>query len=465
MSPQPSVAAGRLAALLGAWANSGPLNERLARGLRNLILDGRLPLQTRLAPERALAEALGVSRNTVTAAYRRLRDEGYLTARQGSGTFTTLPVGHDFHGDITVPAGVRFDLTVATLPAPPCLPDAVIAASQQLHPWLDHHGYHPLGLPPLRAALAAGYTARGLVTGPEQILVTSGALHGLHLVAATLVAARDHVAVEIPTYPAAIDLFRARRARLIAIPVNTAGWDLDHLRGKLQQSRPTLAYLIPDYHNPTGALMDAGTRRQVALAAARAGSYLVADETSVDLQLHPSTPPGPLTSALPAHSLHIGSMSKGYWGGLRVGWVRADTTVIGRLARARTITDMASPVLDQLVSLHLLDNAATILEDRRRLAQQRQAVLLNALHRHLPDWQATPASGGLSAWVKLPKPCASTLAAQALDNSVAIIPGPRYAPIPGALQHFLSLPHTLPAPVLEHAIDALASVDRPHTGI
>ena len=271
MSPQPSVAAGRLAALLGAWADSGPLNERLARGLRNLILDGRLPLQTRLAPERALAEALGVSRNTVTAAYRRLRDEGYLTARQGSGTFTTLPVGHDFHGDITVPAGVRFDLTVATLPAPPCLPDAVIAASQQLHPWLDHHGYHPLGLPPLRAALAARYTARGLVTGPEQILVTSGALHGLHLVAATLVAARDHVAVEIPTYPAAIDLFRARRARLIAIPVNTAGWDLDHLRGNLQQSRPTLAYLIPDYHNPTGALMDAGTRRQVALAAARAG--------------------------------------------------------------------------------------------------------------------------------------------------------------------------------------------------
>src|ERR687897_3419975 len=83
-----------LARLLGEWRSSGPAYASLARAVRLLVLDGRLPLRTRLPGERELAEALGVSRTTATAAYSALRDEGFLASRRGAGSWTRLPADH-----------------------------------------------------------------------------------------------------------------------------------------------------------------------------------------------------------------------------------------------------------------------------------------------------------------------------------------------------------------------------------
>ena len=148
--------------------------------VRALILDGRVAVESRLPAERTLATALGVSRATVTAAYDQLREEGYIASRQGSGSWVTLPGGHRAAPDAIV-GGPGLDMRIAALPAPAALEDLFLAAARELPRWLDHHGYDPLGLPPLRRAIAARFDRRGLPTRPEQILVTNGAMHALDL--------------------------------------------------------------------------------------------------------------------------------------------------------------------------------------------------------------------------------------------------------------------------------------------
>jgi DNA-binding transcriptional MocR family regulator len=459
--PQRTVGAGRLAELLGYWRGGGHANARLAGSLRALILDGRLPPGTRLAPERALAVTLGTSRNTVTAAYDRLRDEGYLVSRRGSGTVTGMPGGHRFQGDATVPPGARFDLTVAALPAPPELPGVVAAAAGDLPRWLDHHGYHPLGLPPLRAALAAGYTARGLPTDAEEILVTGGALHALQILTATLVRPRDAVLVEVPGYPAAFEVFRTAGARLVPVAVTARGWDLDQLASTFARTRPALAYLVPEFHNPTGALLDTAGRRVVAAAAARGGGFLVADETAVDLAVDPGALPAPLVGTDPRRSLNVGSLSKGYWGGLRVGWIRADAGLVQRLAHTRALTDLAGAVIDQLVAVRLLRDGAALLAGRRAALRERRGVLLGALTAHFPDWRTPVPAGGPTVWTELPTASASLLADRALAAGVVLTPGPRFGLGGGTLERFLRLPYVEDPRTLRDAIAALAAAAGP----
>src|SRR6516164_2569580 len=190
----------RLIELLGSWRQGGGGRERLATALRSLILEGGVAVESRLPAERTLAAALGVSRATVTGAYDRLREQGYVESRQGAGSWVTLPGGHRSASDAIV-VGPGLDMRIAALPAPAVLEELFAAAARELPRWLDHHGYDPLGMPPLRRAIAARFDRRGMPTRPEQILVTNGALHALDLVIRTALPQGRRMLVELPSYP------------------------------------------------------------------------------------------------------------------------------------------------------------------------------------------------------------------------------------------------------------------------
>src|SRR4051812_38356165 len=184
MDADRGVSGPHLARLLGEWRSSGPAYASLARALRLLVLDGRLPLRTRLPGERDLAEALGVSRTTATAAYATLRDEGFLASRRGAGSWTRLPADRPAPPlpDAGAPGGDVVDFTCAAAAAPEgALHAALAAATAELPRHLPGPGYDAAGLPVLRAAIAAHLTARGTRTVAEQVLVTAGALQGLTL--------------------------------------------------------------------------------------------------------------------------------------------------------------------------------------------------------------------------------------------------------------------------------------------
>ena len=465
----------QLARLLGvAWRLPArgdarhPEYAALAGGVRSLLTDGRLALGVRLPAERDLAQALGISRTTVTAAYRSLRETGHLTSRRGAGSWTALPPGHRVGTSGLWPAedGDALDLAVAALPAPPQLAAAVAEAVADLPPYLAGTGYHPTGLPVLREAVAAQYAARGLPTTADQVMVTSCVQHALDLLLRLLVAPGQRVLVETPTYPNALTAFTTHRTRVHTYGIGPGGWDDDLLLATLRDTRPRMAYLIPDYHNPTGHLMDLALRQRLPAAAHAAGSDLVVDESFVDMRL--AGPPVPSSVAAfdrGARVLAIGGMSKPYWGGLRIGWIRAAAPVVARLAAIRVTVDMASPVLDQLVAARLLAYGPSVVAARRAELLARRDALLAALHEYLPGWRCTVPSGGVCLWVELDAPVSSALARTAQECGVRVAPGPRFG-ADGTMERFLRLPYTLPEAELVAAVrrlaQARAELDRPY---
>jgi DNA-binding transcriptional MocR family regulator len=462
-----SLRGGQLARLLGQWhslpgRHRSPDYAALAGAVRGLLADGRLPLGVRLPAERELAESLAVSRTTVSAAYRSLRETGHLTSRRGAGSWTALPNGHRVTSSgLWTPDDDldMIDMGVAASAAPVELVPAARAAADDLPRYLGSAGYHPTGLMELRAAVADGYTARGVPTSAEQILITSGTQQALDLVLRLSVPAGASVLVESPTYPNALAALSARRARISTHGLDAAsGWDAEMLLGAMRQTRPRLAYVIPEFQNPTGHLMPTALRERLVAAAHANGTELVVDESWVDLPLDGDAMPPPV-AVFDRHSrvVSIGGMSKAYWGGLRIGWVRASAPLVQRLAALRVGVDMASPVLEQLVAVHLLADAASIVAARRNQLRFRRDALVEALAEQLPEWRTFVPNGGATLWAELDGPVSSALSRAAEDVGVRLAPGPRFG-LDGTLERFIRLPFTLPADDLTEAVRRIAAV-------
>jgi DNA-binding transcriptional MocR family regulator len=444
-----------VARLLGEWRSSRPDYVSLAAALRLLVLDGRLPLRTRLPGERELAAALGTSRTTTAAAYAALRDEGFLASRRGSGSWTRLPADRAGSTPALAAGDAEIDLGCAATAAPDgALHRALAAATAELPRHLPGPGYDALGLPVLRSAIAAHLTRRGAPTAPEQVLVTAGAQHGLALVLRVLAGPGDRVLVDHPTYPNALDAIRAAGARPVPVALQPGGWDLEMLEATLRQAAPRLAYVIADHHNPTGlTLPDAERDRLVALARATR-TPLVVDETLAELPLDDDAP-APTLLAAHDEVIAIGSMSKAYWAGLRIGWIRTSPALVQRLAQARATIDLSSPVVEQLVATELLADPDAVLLPHRAALRARRDALAAALRATLPGWTFELPRGGLSLWIELDAPRSSALAAVAIQHGVRLAAGPRFG-VDGAFERFLRLPYTLPEPTLMDAVERIA---------
>lgn len=453
-----TVSALRVATLVGDFDRQ-PAYAGLAEALTLLIGDGRIGLGTRLPSERELTEALGVSRTTVTRAYAELRDAGYAEARRGSGTFTRVPGGRArAHDRALLPRpgdGDAIDLNCAAASAPPGLAAAYAEAAAELPAYLGGHGYFPAGLPRLQQAIAATYDARGLPTDPDQIMVTPGALSAASIVAQAMTGPGDRVLVESPVYPNATQAIRHSGARLTGSPVDPDGWDLDAVGAALRQSAPKLAYLIPDFQNPTGHVMTDAQRAEYATHLRRTRTVAVVDEAHQALALEGQAMPRPF-AAFAADTITIGSASKSFWGGLRLGWIRSPAGVMDRLTRARVGMDLGAPVLEQLVLARLLADAEPVLaEHRRRLREQRDR-LATAVATHLPEWRFRLPAGGLTLWLELPGPLGTAVTAEAERLGVIIAPGPVFA-AEGGLDRFVRIPWTRPGDELEEAVRRLAT--------
>ncbi|MEO3827485.1 PLP-dependent aminotransferase family protein [Actinomadura sp. B10D3] len=464
-----------LARLLGDLSGERPVYAALARGVRGLVLDGRLALRTRLPAERDLAAALGVSRTTVTTAYDRLRDEGYIESRQGAGSWTALPpvrmssAGAQAPPDGAAPAGRRYgmahptpddpsfiDLACAAPGAPAVFGDAVAAAVAELPRHSSGPGYEPAGLAGLRQVIADGYTARGVPTRPDQIVVTTGAQHAFTLLTQLLVEAGDAVMVERPTYPHALGALRRRGARLVPVGVNE-GWDVELVAGAMRQTAVRMAYTIPDFQNPTGYLMSADERAALVDAARRADAFLVADETFADLAHDPHAPREPALASFDTGGrvITIGSASKLMWGGLRIGWIRATAPLVRRLVLAREPFDMASPVLDQLIVRELLLRIEEVRAERAETLLRSRDALGGALRELLPGWDFRLPAGGMSLWARIGAPVASRLAEASERLGVRVVAGPVFG-ADGVLEDYVRLPYVLPPDTLRQAAERIA---------
>ncbi len=455
-----------LARELGNWrtsSRSGPAYQGLADAIRLLLVDGRLPVGARLPSERALADALRVSRTTVTAAYTQLREDGYLHARRGARSTTALPATPAVR---TEPAAPTVSLAAAALSAPAAaVMDAFADATRDMAPYLHQPGHELIGVDALRQAVAERYCERGLPTDPDEVLITTGALHAIGLILTTYVQPGDRVLVEQPTYHGALTAISTAGARPVPVAMTEAGWELDAIHAAVNQMAPNLAYFIPDNQNPTGLTMPTEDRKRLARIIAETRTRTVIDETILDMWLDEPMPP-PLAAEMTSRRdllLTIGSMSKSFWGGLRVGWIRAERATIATIAALRPSIDMGTPVLEQFAAARLLAARDEVLPERREILRTRRALLQSLLNRHLPDWEPGPGVGGMSLWVRLPAPMSTALSAAASRLGLDLPAGPRFG-VDGSLERFIRVPYALPEDQLTEAVGLLVRAWHSITG-
>ncbi|WP_165438238.1 PLP-dependent aminotransferase family protein [Pseudonocardia sediminis] len=455
------IGAARLASLLGdVRSGRGPAYRELAAAVRVLVDDGRLPSGTRLPAERALAAELSLSRVTVTHAYGELRENGWADARQGSGTWVRLPDGPLRADGAWVPGPVRggvIDLTHAAPPAPQLMAELVRRAMDRLDAELAGHGYGPDGLLALRERVADRFAARGLPTDPDQIVVTGGALHAIGTALGELAGPGDRVLVEHPTYPAVLDVIDDAGARPVPValdrdPVQTA------LPRAARQTAARVAYLMADFQNPTGALLDDDARARLVERLARLDVVAIVDETFVDLDLRDGPPDGPRPVA--AHAprggdvVTVGGVSKIAWGGLRLGWIRAAREPAARMRRRLARAQISPPVLEQLIGIEVLDALEDLRAERIGPLRAQRGRLVAEIAAEFPDWRVEVPDGGLMLWCDLGTEMSTALCAVAPRHGLSLAPGPRFGP-GRSFEDRLRLPFTHPEPVLAEAVRRL----------
>ncbi len=460
--------------LLGPWSEKkGALYEQLAHAFEEVIRAGELPVQTRLPAERWLAQRLGVSRSTVVAAYSLLQEKGWVTSKRGSGTeVSTLspqrsltlrsdqlkPLARGPVIDSYLSGQIEsIDLSTGA-PAWPTGLDAQLCSipSDEIMPLLDEYGYVPQGLPRLREMIAAYYTQGNLRTTPEQILVTTGAQQAISLLAALLLRPGDEVLIENPTFFGAIDTLRAAGARLNPIPVDASGLDFNCLDRLLSGRVAQCIYIIPTFQNPTSNTLTDLQRREFIKMTQAVDLRVIEDLTLANNALDREPPPPLATYTEEGAVITIGSLSKIFWAGLRVGWIRASVPLVERLTRLKAVTDLGSSLISQLLAIRLMPYLDHVKQLRRQELTPRRDLLLDVLRANVPSWTWKPPKGGLFVWAKLPGGDARDFAQQALHRGVIITPGTTLS-VDGTHSTWLRLPFLLPPPQLEPGLKRLMS--------
>ncbi|MFF8934784.1 PLP-dependent aminotransferase family protein [Streptomyces paradoxus] len=289
------------------------------------------------------------------------------------------------------------------------------------------------GEPALRDALAARTTARGLPTGPDDLLVTTGSQQALSLLATALVEPGDTVLVENPCYLAALQAFGFAGARVLAVPGDEHGLDPGALEELVVRERPKLLYTVPTFQNPTGRTLPAGRRAAVAAVAARHGLWIVEDDPYGELRYD-----GERLPWIAAHpgaedrTVLLGSFSKVMAPGLRLGWLRAPGELRRACAVAKQAADLHTPTVNQLAAArYLADNDLDAHVARvAGVYRERRDAMLSGLAAALPAgsvWNRP--EGGMFLWARLPEPYDTTaLLPRVVRQNVAYVPGaPFYA--------------------------------------
>ena len=429
-----------------------PLARQIQGHLERLVREGLLPAGAKLPATRELADDLGVNRATVVMAYEELVAAGWARARVGQGTFVAeRPAAPIEWSELFSRAAQIIGAEDARRRAlaPPSaagagvisfaggMPDSALfptdAFRRALNEVIRREGeallqYYPVaGYPPLRRYLSTYLLRFGLEASPDEILIVNGSQQGFDLIARTLLDPGDAVAIEQPTYPRAMQVFRSFGAQLIAVPWDDAGPRADVFERVVERHAPKLFYCQPTCHNPTGLGMSPETSRRLLAAAARHQVPIVEDGFDGSLYYGPR-PPGPLK----AHDadgvvLYIGTFSKILFPGLRLGWLVAPPPVIERLQAAKQLADLHTSALIQ-AAVHRFCERRLLDRHAVRVAREyarRRELLLASLGQRMPagtTW--TEPGGGFSLFLTLPDGVTAVgLLPQALERGVAFTPG------------------------------------------
>ncbi|MGW7268528.1 aminotransferase-like domain-containing protein [Streptomyces sp. NPDC054842] len=284
------------------------------------------------------------------------------------------------------------------------------------------------GEPALRTALAERTTARGLPTGPDDVLVTTGSQQALSLLATALVEPGDAVLVESPCYLAALQAFSLAGARVVPVPGDDEGIDPDALDALVASERPKLLYTVPTFQNPTGRTLPAGRRAAVARVAASRGLWIVEDDPYGELRFEGGRVPWIASyEGAGDRTVLLGSFSKVMAPGMRLGWLRAPAALRRACAVAKQAADLHTPTVNQLAAARYLADRDLDAHVARVAAEygRRRDAMLAGIAEALPEGSTwTRPEGGMFLWARLPGSHDTTeLLRRVVEHDVAYVPG------------------------------------------
>lgn len=456
-----------LTLLLGPWMRGrGPLRLRLKRAVEKAILDGLILDGTRLPSERRFADASGVSRSTIVSAYDTLEEEGLLERRRGSGSVVRTSTSRAriaaqrdaelaalSSGMILQDSDDIVDLTVGWPDLPnEFLPYLSGLSFAELHDSQSRSIYAPMGIPSLRERLAHRYCAAGIPTTPDNVIVTSGSQQGISLAATLLVRPGEAVAIEQPTFFVALDALRTLGARLRAFP---PGFADRTLKQEIANGSFRALYCIPTFHNPTGNVMPEIARRDLATLTGE-HNVPVLEDCALEALTFSGSAPRSIAYYDPENVISVGSLSKLFWPGMRVGWIRASKSVTARLGRLKVMSDLGTSVPSQLLAQRVLDSFDRIASFRQRQLQEKCELLCRQLAEHLPQWTFVKPSGGLCLWAHLPFGDSTIFAQFAARAGARVLPGSSMT-VDGSCTDYVRLPFTVETEVIEAGVKRLAA--------
>ena len=476
-----------------------PLARQIRSHFERLIRQRVLGPDVKLLATRDLARRLGVNRATVATAYEELVSEGLARAHVGQGTFVAsikakpevvednTRSGIDWAGlfskgsHLAALEASRRDLSgrvtragAGVISFAGGMPDSGLfpteAFRQVLNRVIRAEGqqllqYYPVGgYPPLRQFVSRYLLRFGVEARPEEILIVNGSQQGLDLIARVLLDPGDFVAIEEPTYPRAIQVFRSFGAQLLPIGLGDDGLRLDLVERVLGRHATKLLYCQPSAHNPTGLTMSPGARLGLLGVAARHRVPVIEDGFDGSLYFD-DRPPAPLKASDASGTvIYIGTFSKILFPGLRLGWLVAPPPILERLEVAKQLCDIHTSPLIQAAVFQFCQRRRLERHLTRCVAEygRRRKLLLRALESRMPrgaTW--TEPHGGFSLLVTLPEGVDATpLLQEAVDRGVAFTPGNVFF-IDGGGERTLRLSFSsIPAHRIDEGVKRLAEVVR-----
>ncbi len=441
-----------------------PLYRQIEAFLRQGILSGNLPPDTRLPAIRQLARDLGVNRITVENAYAELKADGLILTQVGSGTYVLPPYPlpplpkddpgapwplwqQDVQARSKTLKRVRSNEILGT--AHPNLIDfAGGAGDSRMFPVKDlrksiqavmrRDGIAALeygernGYAPLRSTIAHVLASQGLQASPDTILITAGSQQAIALISQLLLKPEDVILVESPTYAEGLDLFRTLDLKVVGIPTDERGMQVDKLEKLLQRHHPKLIYTIPNFHNPTGACLSSRRRRQLIVLADRYNVPILEDDFVGDLRYEGRAQPALKALDPGGRVIYVSTFSKMLMPGLRVGFLVVEGPVYDSLVRCKRVNDLATSTLVQraLEAYVTIGRYQTHLRRSCRAYRKRRDRMLLAINRHLSAGvHFDPPQGGLFVWLRLPDNLsAEKLHPLAYEEGVTFAPGSGFFP-------------------------------------
>jgi 2-aminoadipate transaminase len=322
------------------------------------------------------------------------------------------------------------------------------------------------GFPPLREALAARLNGMGIQASGEDVLIASGSQGVLDGIGKTLIAPGDRIAVEAPTYLGALQAFTPYEPDYLSLPCDDDGLIPEALEDMLRRHPVKLIYLVPNFQNPTGRTLTLSRRRAVAQLIRQHRTLLVEDDPYADLR-YEGNPLPPIKSLVPDNVIYVGTLSKVFAPGLRLGFCVAPRPIADWLVRAKQGVDLHSGTYGQALASEYLAGGYL---DRHlpniiALYRPRKAALLEALARFFPEgFRWSRPDGGMFVWVEGPAGLdMQALYTEAVDHGVAYVPGQFFFVDQDQGRHTLRLNFTMAdKPALERAVRLLAGVMRHH---